>query len=240
MGTLKMSRIRWELTAREHVEYSLRTEQLVAIGFDVQVPQRLSPAPDVDLEIGYAPDFLNIVFDLAPWRVVLVTGIKLVARRSGIYINDDVQITLPWGGHDFELWSVGDEEDRPCRLFRELCIDRNQVLNHRLEGGIRLQRGEVITGLLVAVALRTQVPSQHAHGALVKTSITFRDSLGTPFSAAGAVHVDRRIAISKPAGIHRKGNLFERPILATGRAELCQTKRPVMPESGGEADEEAR
>lgn len=209
-----MPKTRWELTAREQVEHLARAEQLRAMGVDVEIPKLQSPVPDVDFEIGYAPDFHNIIFNSSPSRVVLVTGARIVPRRSGVYIDENIRVSLPWKGPEFDLWYTDGCKPHPYRVVPGLTLDPEDVLNHRLEEGMRLQRGKALTGLLLAVAYEAQLPKEYRHGTRISLRVALIDSLGNELAAEGTVHVVRHMEVKKRAN-HRKGNLFEnRPILS--------------------------
>ena len=184
-----MSRTRWVLSAREQIEHLARAEQLRAMGLDIAVPIRPSLVPVADFEIEYAPEFHNVILNI-PGRIVLATGARIVARRP-ILLEGNVDVRLPWNGPEFEL--LYPDANRPYRLVSELTFDREDVLNQRLQEGIRLQRGDVLEGMLLLVAYQAQLPEEYCHGTPIGVRIALWDSLGAEIAAQGTVRVNRRM-----------------------------------------------
>lgn len=248
-----MPRTRWELTARAQLEHIARVEQLHDMGVDVKMPKLQCSDPDVDFEIGHGPNFCNIVFNSSPSRIVLVTGARIVPRRSGIYLDDNIRVRLPWEGTEFELWYTDGVRPRPYRVVPGLTLDWENVLNHQLEEGIRLQRGKVLTGTLLLVAYEAQLPKEYRQGELINVRVALIDSLGTELAAEGTVHVDRRREVTQQPQ-PRKENLFEdrrisaapeqtrapHPSRTDSFEPLPETGRPDRDEEGGSAEQEGR
>ena len=187
-----MPRTRWELTPHEQVEHISGLKELRALGIDVDVPKVHSAAPDLDFEIGYGPPFYNVIFNSPHSGIVLLTGARIVARRSGICLDDNIEVSLPRGGANFQLWYTDGVREKPYRVAPELTLDWEEVLNHRLEQGIRLKQGRILEGLLLLIAFEAKLPKEYQHGERIELQIALIDSLNTEFVAEGTVLVDRR------------------------------------------------
>jgi hypothetical protein len=131
------------------------------------------------MEENYAgtPDnsIQNVVFDLGPGRLVIVAGVKLVARRSEICVKD-CEVSLPWDGPQFSLWALGDE-----RLDYRVAPD---VVFAR-EGPEPSPRREPATqawrtgcGAADCVGIQFPVAPEYPHGAPLTVGLTFIDRAG--------------------------------------------------------------
>ena len=188
-----MARKRRELTNSEQLKHAAEIEHLRDIGIDIGVNQSIATTPNLDFEIGYGPNFHNIIFKSTPWQIGLVMGARIVARRSDIYLTGDIEVQLPWHGPEFMLWEALDDDEWYFRFDPVGYFEKDQVLNLQLEAGLRLQPGKVLSGFLILVADGVQLPADYADRTPVDVQITLFDSLGTEYSAQGIVGVDRRI-----------------------------------------------
>ena len=135
----------------------------------------------------------------------LLTGARIVARRSGIYLTEDIDVRLPCDGPPFTLCDIPEEDDRPnCRLGPGLYFQREQLLNQHLGAGIRLQKGQILWGFLLMVADRTQLPREYLDNDPIAIRVWLFDSLGTEDVADGVVGIDRRIEERSEAGMNRR------------------------------------
>jgi hypothetical protein len=218
-----MPRTRWQLNPREQVEHRARAEQLRDLGIDLEVPKMLPPVPDVDFEIGYAPDFHNVIFNYSPSRIMLVTGVRIVGRHS-VYLDENIRVSLPWDGPEFELWYTNGYKHL-YRIVPGLTLELGKLINQQLEEGIRLQRGKVLSGLLLAVAYEAQLPKEFSHGTPIRLRVGLIDSLGDELAAEGTVHVDRRLEITQQPRRSSKGNLFEAGLISAGAESVENRSR---------------
>ena len=182
-----MPRRRWKLSAREELEYAARAQELHEMGIPIEVPA--PPQAPVDLQVACAGNF---IFNSSPLHMTLVTEVRLLATRSGIYLTDEVSVTLPWSGPVFELGYDSGRNSKPYRIAANLSYDRAQVLNERLVLGMRLQKGKFVSGLLVLLG-HGQLPAEYGDGALMNFEVTLFDSLGAEFNAQAVVRVDRKL-----------------------------------------------
>ena len=213
-----MPRTRWELPPHAQLEHMARLRQLAAMGVDVEMPEDSASTPEVEFEIGYAPSFHNIIFNASPSRIVLLTGARIVSRCSGIYFDENIEVTLPWNGPQFQLWYSDGVHEFPYRIVPGLRLDWNQVLNHQLEQGIRMQKRKVLTGMLLFVAYEAQLPVEYRHGTPIGIRVALIDSLGVEFPADGTVLVNRRLEPEKVVQRQgpRRSSLFDGPVHPSG------------------------
>ena len=120
--------------------------------------------------------------------------------RSGLILTDcdittkyDAQIVLE-SFHD-PVWRLGGTEYLP-----------GEVLNHRIAGGLRLSRGEMVEGLILASGL-ARIPAEYRDGALVPFEITFTTSLGNVYGAEGRCSVSRAVQQEIPS-VRRGTSLY--------------------------------
>jgi hypothetical protein len=202
-----VSRIRWKLTTEEEGRYVVRSRQLAALGIDIKVPEPALVPGIIDIEVGWGPEFYNVIFEYKN-QLVIAAGIHMVGRRSDIYLGEGMTLTLPWAVPEFELLELGDGEERHFRIGG-FELDTHELLNSRLQAGLRLQRGKPVTGILLARALKAILPSEYRHGAAVPVEIAFRDSLKRFSSGQGLISINRRIGVQTSLPMRRRSSLFE-------------------------------
>ena len=206
-----MPRNRWDLPKHQCDQQRAQAERLKAAGVAIEVPSERS-TESVFIDFPYGPGFYvhNVIFDLGPGRLVIVAGVKLMARRSEICL-EDCEFSLTWDGPQFSLWGLGDER-LDYRVTRDVVFAREEVLNHRLEEGLRLKRDEPVWGLLIAQAFSSQLPPEYSHGAPLTVGLTFIDRAGEAcVTTEGEVRVDRKLGSSSRIRLSRKSSgLFDR------------------------------
>ena len=205
-GGYKMPRRRWKLSAREELEYAARAQELQEMGVPMEVPSPPQSALELQVACGG-----NFIFNSSPLHMTLVTEVRMIAMRSGIYLSDEVSVTLPWSGTPFELGYDSGRSAEPYRIADNLSYDRPQVLNERLILGMRLQKGKFVSGVLVLLG-QGQLPAEYGHGALMSTEVTLFDSLGAEFSAQAAVRVNRNLERKRETpteAMTKSSNLWE-------------------------------
>ena len=226
-----MPRTKWTLTNNELIVHAARAAQLRAMGVEISVPPLPSPPPTVEVEIGF--DY-NIIFNSSPLDVTLATSVRILPRRSGIYLADQVDVTVPFDTSTFELcYPTG--RDNKYWVLRNRSFDYAEVLNHRLESGIRLVKGKAVSGLLLLYA-QGQLPAEYRHGARINVNLTFFDSLGTEYDAQTAVRVHRQAESScrskvQTAHAEKKSNLYEeapRPSIVQNVQSSSAEKPPAL------------
>jgi hypothetical protein len=188
-----MPRTKWKLTKHEQFEHASSVAWLRTTGIDIRVPKLASVEPLVDLQIEYAHNF---IFNSSPDHMTLVIDVRLLPRRDGIYLEDNLRVSLPWEGPLFELWYRAGRESDPYRIPPCLSYRREDVLNEQLAEGIRLTKGKVVKGTLLLIAWDEQLPEQYRHGEIIDVGLSLFDTLGREFTRKTKIQVDR--AINRP------------------------------------------
>jgi len=183
-----MPRTKWNLTKYEQTEYASRAAWLRDMGIRIRVPKLAPVEPLVDLKVEFAHNF---IFNSSPDHMTLVVDIRLLPRRDGIYLEDNLCITLPWEGPVFELWYRKGRASEPYRITPDRTYRREEVLNEQLAAGIRLTTGKVVKGTLLLIAWDEQVPDQYRHGQIIDVGLSLFDTLGREFTTETKIQVDR-------------------------------------------------
>ncbi len=186
-----MPRRHWKLSAREAIEYTARAHELREMGVPIEVPD--PPQAAVDLQVACAGNF---IFNSSPLHMTLVIEVRMLARRSDIYMCDELSVTLPWSGPVFEIGYDLGRSAEPYRISANLAYDREQVLNERLSLGMRLQKGKIVSGLLVLLG-QGQLPTGYRNGKPINVEISLFDSLGAEFKAQAVILVNRNLELSR-------------------------------------------
>lgn len=214
--------VRRRITRDEEIEYLERAQWLNSAGAAIEVP---GPRPEqLSLDIcQYGPEFDNITFTLYPGRAVVVVGISLLARKTGIMI-ENVRLMTPWDAPEFYLWGTADEE-LPYRLCRGVEFSRDYVLNHLMDERMRLRRGVPVEGLIIATSL-APLPPEYNHGARLSLVVEFLDQFGTDYPLQAEVRVNRRIGgMERLARPTRRAGLFD---LSEEASSIHEPERPAI------------
>jgi hypothetical protein len=165
--------------------YLDRLRQLQAEGIDVEIPEEWSQRNRA-LDIIIAPPTASSICEPRTGSLIYIVLVRLVSR-SGLLLGD-CDINTSWD-HQIVLESFHDQGP-VCRLgSAEFC--RREVLNHRIENGLRLSRGEMVEGYILGTGLQ-RVPTEYGDAA-VPLEIVFSDQLGHEFPAHGMVSVSRLV-----------------------------------------------
>ena len=186
-----MPRRHWKLSAREELEYAARAHELREMGVPIEVPD--PPQAAVDLQVACGGNF---IFNSSPLNMILVIEVSMLARRSDICMCDELSVILPWSGPVFEIGYDLGRSAEPYRISANLAYDRDQVLNERLFMGMRLQKGKIVSGLLVLLG-QGQLPAAYRNGKPINVEISLFDSLGGEFKAQAVTLVNRNLELSR-------------------------------------------
>ena len=195
------------MTKAEQLEHRKRAEWLSSAGVPIEVPDAL-PAELSALDVlQYGPDFNDVLFNRYPGMAFVVVGLKLIARRTKITV-DDCRIISPWRGPEFFLWGAG-REDLNYDLCKGLGFFRDEVLNHKIEQGLSLRRGVPAEGVVIASCFET-LPEHYKHGSFVTINLEFIDQLGSEYPLEAQLRVNLRIGeMERLALPRRRGGLFD-------------------------------
>ena len=120
---------------------------------------------------------------------------------------DDCRIMSPW---DFESIVLCQSEKGLYRVGSAFEFTEGDVLNHRIESGLRFhRRGDVFEGWVVASGLKL-VPDQYRDGMITRLSLTFTDQFGCEHSAHAEAPLQRSACLENFVSRVRKApGLFE-------------------------------
>jgi hypothetical protein len=182
------------LSRADQAKYLDRLKKLRAEGLDFEIPEEWVENSRA-LDIVLAGPAENTVIETPSHGVVYAVRIRGVAQRSGSIVTEwdlctdyDDQI-VPESFNDREtVYRPGGQEYRRC-----------DVLNQRIENGMRLSRGQIVEGWLLATGLR-RVPMEY--GNTVSLELVLRDQFGHEITAECKASVLRRTQSHRP-GVRR-------------------------------------
>lgn len=201
-----MPTYRRTLTNREQLEHESQLCWLVQAGLDVETSRLGAERSAIDICIGYTENFLNMIFEHTIW-LVLITGVRLVAREHGIRLAHALFVTFPWGEDvDFDFLPI--EKTGEYRIGRQ-HFEESLVINHQLPIDRPLIVGKPIEGLLIAQACGAKLPTSYKPGDPVRVGVSFADTLDRFYSAEGQLTVSQSFHVGSKARPRRHSSLFD-------------------------------
>ncbi len=160
--------------------------------------------------------------------------VRLVAERPDTLIG--CQIRTEWDIHI--LLRSFDDYLPFCRLG-SLDYPRAEVLNHRIENGLRFdRRGDWIEGMILANGLRP-IPEKYLNGAIVPFQLTFEDVFGEEIIVTAKLSVARtgkqRPAEQRGTGLYGPSRSSESRRLAAHGYLPRSERHPAAPDYGDHA-----
>jgi hypothetical protein len=189
-GQMPTRKIR--LSTSEKVKYLASARELRDAGLISEIPSewRGNRCP---LEIQVAPPPDNIVCDLANGQVCYAMFLRLIAR-SAVTLQDCQILTL-WD--DEVMLETFDRRKRVIDFGGHL-YQQSDILNGRLEAGLRVGCGRLLEGWILASGLR-RIPAEYRDFFIVQCEVIVWDPNGREFRAnAGlsALRMPRRFSLS--------------------------------------------
>jgi hypothetical protein len=228
----KMPSRKLRLNRAEQARYLIALRQLQAAGVDVGIPEELlENSRAVDITVAGGP--ASSVFD-SSGGTFYATWVRLVAERPSTLL--DCRMSTDWDKH-IVLRSF--DEERPVCKLGPLDYSRTEVLNHRIENGLRFdRRGDWFEGMILANGLRP-IPEKYRDGAIVPFQLTFEDVFGEKISETAKLSVVRtekqRPAEQRGTGLYGPSRSSESRRLAA-QGYLRRTERsPAVPAYGDDA-----
>jgi hypothetical protein len=226
----KMPTRKPHLNKAEQAKYLLTLRQLQASG--IEIPNGLlEDSRALDITVGQGP--ATSVFDssrgifYAPW-------VRLVAEQPCTLLG--CRMRTDWD-ENIVLRSF-DEERRVCRLG-PLSFAREEVLNQRIENGLRFERrGDWFEGMILANGLRP-IPEKYLDGASAPFQLIFEDVYGDEIIETARLFVVRthreRLPEQRGTGLYGPRRSAEsRRLAAPGNLPRAKP-RPTVPEYGDDA-----
>jgi len=197
MPTYKPRLNRWEQAKYLHV-----AEELSSGRVPIEIPDEWRyQAPALRVEIAGPP--ASFIYQLHEHLVVYVFRVRLFAE-SGSFILQDVQITPPW---DRDVVYCGLEPGTNYRFAPGLEFEWDEVLNHQIENNLRLSRGHMLEGWLLATG-NNPVPENYGPFMPAPLTVAFLDLNSREHTASAVVSVERSTKTTKSAAWPRT-DLFE-------------------------------
>ena len=222
-----MSIIKRSLNRSEMLAHLARAEKMVAAGVKIQIREEWresARAPDKTLDIAVGGGLATFVFDLTAGRAGYVISVRLVGRALGTLL--DCRLTTSWDD-DIVLASFDDEGDPMCRLGL-LEYPRSQVLNLRIQNSLRLQRGQMIEGVILATGVNP-IPKAYRHGQIVPITLAFLDQNENQIRETADLLVDR-LWKPKHKFAPRKTGLFDRGRVFPTQEPVTSQKDSSLPQ----------
>lgn len=185
------------LRREERAEDLVRAEQLRASGVEIEIPQGPTNR-NPGLEIVVADPMACTLYEFSSGVIGYAPRVRLIPR-TGMTI-EDCDISTKWDDQ-IVLESF---HCKPCKLGNVL-YGRGEILNDRIEHGLRLRRGDLIEGHVLATGL-LPTPIEY-HDSPVRFEITFFDQFGDDYRANGMLSVLWQPP--DPARKRKGGGLYE-------------------------------
>jgi hypothetical protein len=214
--------IKRSLTRAEDAVYLGRAEQLRASGVDIEIPEeRRADACALDIVVARPP--ASLVCDLPRGGVYFVVRVRLHPLQSGL-ILPDCQITTHW---DDQIVLESFDERNPVVDFGGQLHQQSEILNQRIENNLRLYRGQVIEGLVLASGLRP-IPPEYRDGTIVPFQLTFTDQFDREFREQAELSVWRTTkrqnrALQSGCGLYDGAGQQQGPAEGNSRRELSES-----------------
>ena len=209
------------LTPREQGKYLRVAEELLGGGLALEIPDEWRDSTRaLRIEIGGAP--ASSICQLAGGIVVYVVRMKLVAERGGV-ILEDFQIKPAW---DPDVFASVSQEGTNYRLAPGHHYDWSEVLNHRIEKRLRLRRGDLADGWLLATGTKP-IPPEYGPGRPAMLEVAFSDQFSEQHKVMGEIVVERSAKTLKSA-VRRKSGLFD-PVELTAPTEGDKSEGSQLP-----------
>jgi hypothetical protein len=220
------------LNRAEQARHLISARALYAAGVDIEISEELLENSRA-LDITVARSLASSVFDSSRGTFYAI-GVRLVAERPDTLL--DCRVSTDW---DDPIVLRSFDEERPVCRLGPLSYSRAEVLNQRIENGLRFdRRGDWFEGVILADGLRP-IPEKYLDGAIVPFQLTFEDVFGEEIIETATLSVARtgkqRPAEQRGTGLYGPSSSSESRRLAA-HGHLRRTKRhPDVPDYGDNA-----
>ncbi len=170
------------LTQAERNEYLVRAEQLRASGVEIEISE-LWREPNHPLDILVAPPPTSTVCEFRNGAIGYAPFVRLLARSAVTLWDCDISTVF-----DDQIVLASFHDDPICRLGTAEYLP-SEVLNLRIESGLRLSRGQMVEGYILATGLQ-RVPIEYGELPL-PFEIIFSNQFGDEFANGGMFAVSR-------------------------------------------------
>jgi len=200
-----MPTTRHTLSNREQRRHEDQLRWFARAGLEIETSPTEAVPPAVDVSIGYTANFLNVIYEHTIWLVVII-GVRLVAREPRIRLIDELFVASPWE-EDLAFDFLPMEKTGDYRIGRQY-FEKALVVNHHLLDG-PLTVGKPLEGLLIAQACGAKLPTTYKPGNPVDVIASFADTLDTLYSAEGKLTVSPSFHVASNLTPRRHSSLFD-------------------------------
>jgi hypothetical protein len=172
------------LTKAERIQDRARAEQLRASGVEIEIPEG-SREQDRALEIVLGSPMGSTLCEFKTGMIGFAIRVRLSAR-TGMTIAD-CDITTKWD----DQVVLQSYSDSPVCNLGNVQFEQREVLNHRIESGLRLSRGQMVEGYILATGLHP-IPTGCGEFGAAPFEIVFFDQFGDEFRADGMLSILRQ------------------------------------------------
>jgi hypothetical protein len=212
------------LSREKQAIYVASLRQLQEEGRDVEIPEEWEENGErhsIDIVLSSH----SVVFETACGGIKFAVQMRITALRSGLTCVD-CDISTAW---DDQIVAESDECDRIYRLDRQEYRP-HEVLNQKIENNLKLRRGEIVEGWILAGGLRP-VPAEYGDHSTVPFEVKLFDQFETEYSAIGTLTVLRNLR-QQVTHVGRGRGLYDRG--AVGQpTELSISEQSALRHSDG-------
>ena len=219
------------LSRADEARHFTALRELQATGLALEISaELLEDSSAVDIMVAGGP--ASSVF-VSSSGIFYSTLVRLVATRPCTLL--DCRIGTDWDDH-IVLSSFDDE--RPYYKLGPLRYSQGEVLNQRIENGLRFhRRGDMFEGMILANGLRP-IPGEYFDRALVPFQITFEDQFGEESTAAARLSLARtakqRPAIQRGTGLYGMSSASRAKVSVVSE-DTRRHPRPPVPSTHDDA-----
>jgi hypothetical protein len=228
----KMPTRKPRLNRAEQAQYLVTLRQLRTAGLDFEIPEELlENSRGVRITVAGGP--ASSVLDSSRGTFYAI-GVRLVAERPDTLL--DCRVSTDWDDH-IVLRSFN--EERSVCTIGPLSYSPAEVLNQRLEKGLRFdRRGDWVEGMILANGLRP-IPEKYLDGAIVPFQLTFEDVFGWEVTETAKLFVARmekqRPAEQRGTGLYGPSRSAESRRLAAHGNLRRSERHPAVSDYGDHA-----
>jgi len=192
-------------TRQQQATYLALGQELQAARLDFGIPDEWHENSR-SLDIFVAPREGNLLCELSSGVTACAIYVELVSLSSNLILENS-QIASEW---DSELIVLCGDQRGMYRVGAAFEFTGEEVLNHRIENGLRFHHcGGVAKGWIVA-ACRKPIPDKYRSWMITKLSLTFTDQFGHDHSAQAEAILERSARLRDTGPRERKSQgLFE-------------------------------
>jgi hypothetical protein len=173
-----------ELTSREQGKYLSIARELQAAGARVDIPDEWQEnARFLRVTIAGSPE--SLITQLSPSIVLYAFRVRLLAEHGGRL--QEFEVATCWDPGISPSYAEG---RTPYRFAPGLDFSVKEVLNDRIESGLRFRRGDVQEGWLLAMG-NQPVPQEYGPGRPAPVEVRFFDQFSQSQVASASALVQR-------------------------------------------------